>query len=269
MNELTVQEPARPATIQEAKQQTDLIIQQATYWASSLMSVVEKCGMAKNVAGKKYLQVEAWLMIGEFAHVTPVIEWVKPWEGGEDGIIGYEARAQLQNEAGQIIGAGESSCGFDAFPCRGKSGSEKDKAAKSAAQTWAISRALRNKFGYVAKLGGYEAVPYEEMADTLHRAKDAPQSTNAEKPKETYPAKPNPAKSAKAALYDALLAHTNENKADAKKILVSLTGKQTLSDLTEQQASVALEKFHKEYPPGPPIMVPDDDDIPESWPVNP
>lgn len=238
MNELTVQEPARPATIQEAKQQTDLIIQQATYWASSLMSVVEKCGMAKNVAGKKYLQVEAWLMIGEFAHVTPVIEWVKEWKGDNAELIGYEARAQLQNEAGQIIGSGESSCGFDAFPCRGKQGSEKDKAAKSAAQTWAISRALRNKFGYVAKLGGYEAVPYEEMINTPDPAKQSASGPNSNR---------SARKSAKAALGVAILAYADNDKGKASKVLEELTGKVSLTAVTEAEAEPALRRFEMDY----------------------
>lgn len=161
--ELAVQAPATP-TLQDRKEETDLIIQQATYWAKSLMDIVEKCGMSKNLGGKKYLEVEGWLMIGEFAHVRAVVEWVREWKDTDESILkGYEARVQLFNDADQVVGAGESSCGLDAFPCRGKQGTEKDKAAKSAAQTWATSRALRNKFSYVAKIAGYQAVPAEEM----------------------------------------------------------------------------------------------------------
>lgn len=164
--ELALQSPApTPPSLQDRKQETDLIIQQATYWAKSLMDIVEKCGMSKNLGGKKYLEVEGWLMISEFAHVKAVVEWVREWKDTDESILkGYEARVQLFNDAGEIVGAGESSCGLDAFPCRGKQGTEKDKAAKSAAQTWATSRALRNKFSYVAKMAGYQAVPAEEMS---------------------------------------------------------------------------------------------------------
>lgn len=251
MNDLAVRdEPAKPVTIQEAKQQTDLIIQQATYWASSMMAVVDKCGMSKTVAGKKYLQVEAWLLIGEFAHVTPVIEWVREWSNANE-LLGYEARAQLQNEAGQIIGSGESSCGFDAFPCRGKQGSEKDKAAKSAAQTWAISRALRNKFGYVAKLGGYETVPYEEMSDLQHRLD--PVTHQAPKPAKSHV-------SAKAGLGQAILAHCDGDKRKASAILEELTGKTTMTAVNEVEAEAAMKRFEMAYlQVGPDAQ----DDLPE------
>lgn len=149
-------------TLEDRKQQADEIIEMSSHWATRLMEVVDRCGLSKTMSGKKYLEVEGWLLISEFAHVRPVIEWVRPWMD-EGKLFGYEARCQLINDDGQVIGAGESSCGLDAFPCRGKQGSEKDKAAKSAAQTWAISRALRNKFSYVAKIAGYQAVPAEEM----------------------------------------------------------------------------------------------------------
>src|SRR6266576_4398303 len=146
-----------PATLAERKQQTDIIIDMATHWATRLMEIVEKCGMSTNMGGKKYLEVEGWLMISEFAHVKPIVRWVKEWrdEDAEKTLLGYECRVELVNDNEQIVGAGESSCGLDAFPCKGKQGSEKDKAAKSAAQTWATSRAVRNKFSYVAKMAGY------------------------------------------------------------------------------------------------------------------
>lgn len=162
-NELTLKETQTPAAIAEYHAETDLTIERATYWAKSLMKVVDSCGLAKSMGGKKYLEVEGWQMIAEFAHVKPIIEWVRPWKSDDGELIGYEARCRLVNDAGEEIGAGESSCGMDAFPCRGKSGSEKDKAAKSAAQTWAISRALRNKFSFVARIAGYQPVPAEEM----------------------------------------------------------------------------------------------------------
>jgi hypothetical protein len=161
--ELTLANQQPLETIQERMRQTDLTIETARYWAKQLMKVVDEAGLSKAMSGKKYLEVEGWLIIAEFAHVRAIIEWVRPWKNDNGGLDGYEARCVLQNDAGEVVGAGESSCGFDAFPCKGKKGSEQDKAAKSAAQTWAISRALRNKFSFVAKLGGYQAVPAEEM----------------------------------------------------------------------------------------------------------
>ena len=253
MNDLAVRNAEAPVTIEEAKKQTDLIIARATHWASSLMSVVEKCGMSKGMNGKKYLEVEAWQMIGEFAHVTPLVEWVRPWHDADGTLLGYEARVKLINDAGQDVGAGESSCGLDAFPCRGKKGSEIDKAAKSAAQTWATSRALRNKFAYVAKLGGYEAVPYEEMAD-LERRVSSPAPTPTQAPK--------PRRSAKAALGEALRAHCGKDMARFSKILEELTNKTTITALSEAEADAAYKRFEMAYLNVGPDLA---DDIPESW----
>ena len=147
----------------EMKRQADLRIEIATYWAQKLMDVVEKRNMATTIQGKKYLQVEGWQVVGELCGVTPIVEWTRPWMDG-DQKRGYEARVNIVDRDGRIVSSGESSCGFDAFPCRGKTGSEQEKAARSAAQTWAASRAYRNKFGFVAKLAGYEPTPSEEMS---------------------------------------------------------------------------------------------------------
>src|SRR3990172_827517 len=147
----------------EMKRQADLRIEIATYWAEKLMDIVEKRNMATTIQGKKYLQVEGWQVVGELCGVTPIVEWTRPWMDG-DQKRGYEARVNIMDRDGRIASSGESSCGFDAFPCRGKTGSEQEKAARSAAQTWAASRAYRNKFGFVAKLAGYEPTPAEEMS---------------------------------------------------------------------------------------------------------
>jgi len=159
--ELAIQD-SQTANLPELKRRADLRIEIATYWAEKLMDVVEKRNMAKNIGGKKYLEVEGWQVVGELSGVTPIVEWTRPWMQGEDK-IGYEARVQLVDREGRVVSAGESSCGFDAFPCRGKTGSEQEKAARSAAQTWAASRAYRMKFSFVAKLAGYEPTPAEEM----------------------------------------------------------------------------------------------------------
>jgi len=159
--ELAIQDP-QGANLPELKRRADLRIELATYWAEKLMDVVEKRNMAKNIQGKKYLEVEGWQVVGELSGVTPIVEWTRPWMDGEQK-VGYEARVQLVDREGRVVSAGESSCGFDAFPCRGKTGSEQEKAARSAAQTWAASRAYRMKFSFVAKLAGYEPTPAEEM----------------------------------------------------------------------------------------------------------
>ena len=125
------------------------------------MRIVERQKMFLIIAEKKYLYVEAWQTIGSFSGASAITNWVHPMIDN-DNCIGYEAKVDLIRK-GEIVSSAIMSCGFDEFPCRGKEGSAKHKAAKSAAQTWAESKAYRMKYGYVAKLAGYEPTPAEEM----------------------------------------------------------------------------------------------------------
>jgi hypothetical protein len=137
------------------------VVKRSGQWASALMEAVEQQKMYADMSGKKYLEVEAWQLVGMFANADAVPGHPIPIE--KDGeIIGYECEAIVWQH-GKIVGQGTMSCGLDAFPCRGKQGSEKNKAAMSAAQTWAISKALRNKFSFVAKLAGFEGTTADEM----------------------------------------------------------------------------------------------------------
>jgi len=247
-------QPQFPQTLEERKDATDLTIDTAAYWAKKLMELVEKCGLSRSMGGKKYLEVEGWLVIAEFAHTRAIIEWTREWKDSSTGeLLGYEARCKLENEAGETIGSGESSCGLDAFPCKGKQGSEKDKAARSAAQTWAISRALRNKFSYVAKIAGYQAVPAEEMYHDVRQDDPMPQT-----PKVAVRA----SQTAKKTLAEAILAYTDQNKVKAGNLLKEATnGKfNSVRDMTEQQAAAALTAFNE-------LVIskldPADDDFPE------
>jgi len=79
-------------------------------------------------------------------------------------VVAYEAKVDLWRD-GQKIGSAIMSCGLDEFPCRGKTGWAKHKAAKSAAQTWAASKAYRMNFAYIAVLAGYEPTPAEEVIE--------------------------------------------------------------------------------------------------------
>ncbi len=137
------------------------VVKRSGQWASALMEAVEQQKMYADMSGKKYLEVEAWQLVGMFANAHAIPGHPIPIE--KDGeIIGYECEAIVWQH-GKIVGQGTMSCGLDAFPCRGKQGSEKNKAAMSAAQTWAISKALKNKFSFVAKLAGFEGTTADEM----------------------------------------------------------------------------------------------------------
>ena len=143
-----------------------VVVAQAAEQAKLLMDIVEQTGCSTEIEGKKYLEVEAWEVIGAFNRVHAITEHVETIKEGEN-TTGYLATVGLYKD-GELISRATMSCGFDEFPCRGKEGMGKDKAAQSAAQTWAESKAYRMNFSYIAKLAGYQPTPAEEML-TAHQ----------------------------------------------------------------------------------------------------
>lgn len=230
--ELAIVENER--TIAECKKETDLLVDKAVYWAQKLVDLVDKCGMSKEISGKKYLKVEAWQLIGEFAHTTSKVEWCNPWLDADNKPIGYKARVVLVNGNGEEVGAGESSCGFDAFPCRGKQGSDRERAAASSAQTWATSKAFRNKFSFVAVLGGYQPTPAEEMNDDRPRPKQKPIEKDTRHISGAY-------------LGGAIMRYTNDDGNEAKRILKDLCGLETCKGMTNEKAAEVYKLFEEKY----------------------
>lgn len=137
------------------------IIARASEQANALMDIVEKQELYVTIGDKKYLEVQAWEVIGAFNRVTAVPAYVKPIERAGE-IVAYEAKVDLLKD-GNIVGSGIMTCGLDEFPCQGKEGQAKHKAAISAAQTWATSKAYRLNYSWVAVLAGYQPTPAEEM----------------------------------------------------------------------------------------------------------
>ena len=90
---------------------------------------------------------------------------------------------------GEVIATGIMACGFDDFPCRGKQGTGKHRAAMSAAQTWAGAKAARMKYAWVVTLAGYAATPAEEMQQDgpqpPERPVQAPQRAPRPRPQQT------------------------------------------------------------------------------------
>ena len=141
----------------------DDVVQNASHQAKLLMRIVLQTKCYQEISGKKYLQVEAWETIGAFNRVHAVTEWVNPiMRNGET--VGYDAKVNLFNIEGVMVGAAIMPCYFTENACKGKEGDAKDKACKSAAQTFATSKAYRMNYSYVAILAGYEPVPAEEMS---------------------------------------------------------------------------------------------------------
>jgi hypothetical protein len=160
------------------------VIASATEWANALMAVVEDRKLYATIGKKKHLVAEAWETIGAFDRVAVDVAFVNPLQDSEDKTNGYQAKVNLLKD-GVIISSGIMSCGFEEFPCRGKQGMAKHRAAMSAAQTWAMAKAYRMKYSYVAVLAGFDATPAEEMRQeaptpqpTNRRAERAAQRSN-------------------------------------------------------------------------------------------
>src|SRR3990167_7102138 len=130
--------------------------------AGVLMKVVEEKHLYSVISCKNYLNAQAWETILAFNNAHPVTRFVEQLKDG-DHCIGYRAQVDIYQH-GELVSSGIMSCGFDEYPCRGKEGMAKHRAAESSAQTWALSKAARQKFAWVAVLAGFEPTPAEEMS---------------------------------------------------------------------------------------------------------
>jgi len=147
-----VQEEA-PVTRPEPRQ----VVAEVKEQAEVMMDLVEQKKLYQVIAGKKFLQCEAWQLLASFAGLTPVIVWTRRVE--VNGVGGWEARCEVYDQQGRLVAAGEAMCMEDEKNWRGKPQYQ----LRSMAQTRAVSKALRTKLSFVAVLAGYEPTPAEEM----------------------------------------------------------------------------------------------------------
>jgi hypothetical protein len=144
-----------------------LQVEQAKEAAQALMSVIQQKTKKVEFNGEQYLEFEDWQTIAQFYRHTVGIERTeKIEEGGK--IIGFEAKAVLYYN-GSIVGGAEAACMKD----------EPNWAKKplfqlrSMAQTRAMAKALRSRFGFVAVLAGFKPTPAEEMEGVTNTAPKA------------------------------------------------------------------------------------------------
>lgn len=126
--------------------------------AEVLKDVVKQANLIKNINGQDYMMFEGWQTVGKFFKTNAGIEWTK--QVTEEGkIVGFEARAYVKNEEGNIISTSESYCGRDEPNWRARP----LFAIRSMAQTRACAKALRQVYSWVVVLAGYKPTPVEEM----------------------------------------------------------------------------------------------------------
>jgi hypothetical protein len=133
------------------------IINEAQEMATALYHVVEKQHLYMDISGKKYLQLEAWQLLGKFCTVRGFIESVHPVE--YFGINGFEARAIIMDSADKKIADVEAVCMRDEPTWEGKPLFQ----LKSMAQTRALSKAYRSCLSFIVSIAGYSPTPLEEM----------------------------------------------------------------------------------------------------------
>lgn len=144
------------------------VVSLATDQANALMEIVEAKKLYQDIKGKRYLTSEAWATIGAFNSVQAATEYVKAVQDPNGQTIAYHAKVNLLQH-GIIIGSAETICGLDEPVCRGKTGMAKHRAAMSAAQTWAASKAFRLNYSWVAVLAGFEPAEDDDDAPEHER----------------------------------------------------------------------------------------------------
>ena len=133
------------------------VISEAQEMANALYGVVEKQHLYMDIGGKKYLQLEAWQLLGKFCNVHGVVESVQSVE--YFGAKGFEAKAVVRDSDGVVIAAAEAVCLDDEQNWKGKPWFQ----LKSMAQTRSLSKAYRSTLSFVVSIAGYAATPLEEM----------------------------------------------------------------------------------------------------------
>lgn len=144
-------------------------------WSDTLLRTIETtAGFVEMLGKNKYLKVEAWQMIAGFAGLAVATTTEPVREKGE--IVGYKATARLVDiYTGEDRGAtAEQQCRMDSDVQKGQyTVDKKHTAVMGMAQTRASSRVIRQKFGFVALLGGFQALTAEEITDEM-RASSSP-----------------------------------------------------------------------------------------------
>ena len=144
-------------------------VEELAYIAKQLQDFVDKRDLSVNIAGKRYVLLEGWQFVASLTQLTPIVvrvqdlsteNVVKLPDGTEKKVkeIRWLAEVEVIDKNGNVVSRGFAIASSSESKRRGQD----EYAILSMAQTRAISKALRNKFGWIMKLAGYEATPAEE-----------------------------------------------------------------------------------------------------------
>lgn len=197
--------------------------------------------------GKRYLEFHHWQTISKFYHVTVRTFDAEVVEVA--GVAGFKAKAEAVDEkTGQVVGSAEAYCLRDEPNWKSKPTFQ----LASMAQTRAASKALSNKFRFVAIVAGYEGTPSEEMtADTatsqrqvsLPKRKEQPIQEAEQTVADKVKAATKPPESKFFASLHKIAREKNLNGEQMKAAMKVLYGKESSKDLTDSQCADLIKKI--------------------------
>lgn len=134
--------------------------------AEEFGGLVAQMNLSTNIQGREYVLVEGWTMLGSMLGIHAGTESV----AHVDGV--WIATVNLYDESGTVVGGGAGICADDENPW-----SRRPAYTRAAmAQTRAVGRALRQRYGHLVAMAGYAATSAEEMPH-----EDAPGPTPGER----------------------------------------------------------------------------------------
>lgn len=133
------------------------VVTAAVGQAEILKRAIVEQGLSTRIQGREHINVEGWQLVLALNNVHPVITRSDPIVR-DDGVVGYEAQCELRDGV-LVVGSGWGMCTRDE-----RTWAKRDEyALRSMAETRAIGKACRNRFGFLAKIAEFEATPQEEM----------------------------------------------------------------------------------------------------------
>lgn len=194
------------------------IVSQASQVAGLLTNILRDQKLVANISGREHVMVEGWTMLAAMMNHSVGTTGTEPVT--IDGHAGFQTHATVYDRHGNVVGSADGIC------TRGERSWAKrdDYALAGMAQTRAVSRALRQRFGFVIRLAGYESTPAEEMGYE-------PPSISKEQ-------------------QDALFKIVKENQIpaeEAKRVIKETAGVDTSSDIPSDKYEDVIEMLLREF----------------------
>lgn len=152
-NEMVIAQARELAKAENPEQ----FLNRASEIARAIKKMIDSTNSKIKIGQGEHVKSEGWQTVGALFHTSAVTRSVEPCE--IHGVKGARAIVELVDEAGQVVGRGESYCMWDEANWKGKPWAQ----IASMSQTRAGSKAYSNKYKWIIVLAGYKPTPAEEM----------------------------------------------------------------------------------------------------------